>query len=80
MIKYRLNKNRIEEEMEKRLLNYGDLAHLLGWSRSLLYYAVNQGGKSFAPKIAEVLKIERGDIIFSIPKRGGNPEKEANGL
>ncbi len=63
MIKYRLNRIKIEEEMEKRFLNLTDLARILGWSRQLTHHAINNGGKSFAPKIAAVLGLDPGEII-----------------
>ena len=63
MIKYRLNKIRIEEEMGRRFLNLADLARLLGWSRQLTHHAINNGGKSFAPKIAAVLGVDPCEII-----------------
>lgn len=69
MLYYRLDKNRIENEMERQMLNYTDLARLLGWSRQLLFYAINHGSKSFAPKIAEALGIMPGEIIISKSKQ-----------
>jgi transcriptional regulator with XRE-family HTH domain len=63
MIKYRLNKRKIEKVMERRNLSLSDLARLIGWSRQLAHYAINKGGKAFAPKIAVALGIEPGEII-----------------
>ena len=63
MLKYRLNKNRIEEEMVKKGLNLTSLARLLGFSLPLTHYALNHGGASFAPKISKVLGIEPSEII-----------------
>jgi lysophospholipase L1-like esterase len=69
MLIYRLNRIRIEEEMEKRAMNYTDLARLLGWSRQLVNYALYHGGKSFAPKIATVLGIEDPNEIITSRKK-----------
>ncbi len=71
MIKYRLNKEKIETEMERSNLNLSDLARRLGWSRQLTHHAINHGSKSFAPKIAAALGIEPESIIISI-RRGGD--------
>ena len=79
MLKYRLNKIRIEEEMERRLLNLSDLARILGWSRQLTHHAINHGGKSFAPKIAAILGIEPESIITSIRKGGPRQESDQCG-
>jgi hypothetical protein len=70
MIKYRLDKAKIEAEMEKAFLSHSDLARKLKWSRSLLSYAINRGSKSFAPKIAKALGItDANDIVVSIKDR-----------
>ncbi len=74
MLKYRLDKIKIEEEMGRRFLNLADLARLLGWSRQLTHHAINNGGKSFAPKLAAVLGIEPESIIISVRK--GGPRQE----
>ena len=66
MLKYRLNKNRIEEEMVKKGLNLTGLARLLGFSLQLTHYALNHGGSSFALKISRTLGIEPGEILVSI--------------
>ncbi len=74
MLKYRLNKNRIEEEMVKKGLNLTSLARLLGFSLPLTHYALNHGGASFAPKLAAVLGIEPESIIISVRK--GAPRQD----
>jgi len=74
MIKYRLNKDRIEEEMAARQLNLTDLSRLLGWSRQLTFHAINFGSKSFAPKIAKAIGVNPEDIIISAVK-GDNRHK-----
>ena len=77
MLKYRLNKNRINEELVSRGWNYTDLARFLGWSRSLLHYALNKGGKSFAPKLAAALGIKPESIIISVRKGGQRQELQS---
>jgi len=75
MIKYRLNTQRIIEEMERRFLTVADLARLLGWSRQLAHHAINNGGKSFAPKLAAVLGIDPSEII-TVTKGGTSPRQD----
>ena len=70
MLKYRLNKTRIEEEMVKKGLNLAALSRLLGWSRQLTHFAINHGGVSFALKISRILGIEPEEIIISVQKGG----------
>jgi lambda repressor-like predicted transcriptional regulator len=70
MIKYRINKQRIEAELEKRLWNYTDLARKLGWSRSLLHWGINRGSRSFAPKIAAALDCKPEELVITIGGAG----------
>ncbi len=70
MLKYRLDINRILEEMAKQQMNFSDLSRYLGWSRSLLHFAIFHGSKSFAPKIAKTLGIDPCEIIISAVKGG----------
>jgi len=65
MIKHRLNKKIIEQAMAEKKIGLFDLARLLGFSPQLTFYAINRGGKSFAPKIAKVLGIDSDSIIIS---------------
>lgn len=70
MLKYRLNKIRIEEEMVKKNLNLTGLSRLLGFSLQLTHYALNHGGASFALKISRVFGIEPELIITPFVKGG----------
>lgn len=72
MIKYRLNKEIIEQKMAEKKLGLFDLARILGFSPQLTYYAINHGSKSFAPKIGKALGIEPESIIISIRRGGGD--------
>ena len=76
MLKYRLNKNRIEEEMVKKNLNLTGLARLIGCSIQLTHYALNHGGVSFALKIARALGIEPEPIIIPVTKGGDSPRQD----
>ena len=70
MLKYRLNKNRIEEEMVKKNLNLTGLSRLIHCSIQLTHYALNHGGLSFALKISRALGIEPELIITPLTKGG----------
>jgi len=76
MLKFRLNKNRIEEEMVKKNLNLIGLARILGFSRQLTHYALNHGSLSFALKISRALGIEPELIIIPVMKGGDSPRQD----
>lgn len=81
MIKHRLDKEKIELEMMRQHFGLVDLARLLGWSRQLTHHAINNGGKSFAPKIAKVLGIkDPGEIIISVVKGGKRQDLESQSV
>jgi hypothetical protein len=75
----RTDLGKVSEFLIAKCWNYRDLANALNWSYNKTHHAINNGGKSFAPKIAAVLGIEPESIITSIRKGGPRQESDQCG-
>lgn len=63
MIKYRINRQRVEKEMFKLQLNFTELAEKMDISRQKLNYILNDGGKGYAQPLAKALKCKPYELI-----------------
>ena len=66
MIKYRINKVRVEKELARRQMNHSDFAREIGMSRARLHYILNKGSKKYAPLLAGWLNLKPEELIRRI--------------
>ena len=63
MVKYRINKKKVEKLMAKSKLNQTDLAYLMGVTKQSVSRMLTDGGEKCAEKIAKIFDCNPKDLI-----------------